>query len=208
MVLISHIYKLVFIHIPKTGGNFVKQILKKIDPDCLEIFEKEYGHHPFFKIKHLDIYNTIKDYTFFCVIRDPIDLLISHYNYILTCKELHYLYSYINNKSFSESVDLILINNGELNLLYLKENGLPYDKIINPINKDIIRLKFVNIKDELINFLSNLNIEKDILNKIDLSVKVNESNKFVEINNTEIEYLLENNHSLKKVVEDNKFLFS
>ena len=207
MVLISHTYKLVFIHIPKTGGSYVKKILMNIDPEFLQISNAEYGHHPFYKIKDLEIYEKIKDYTFFCTVREPFDLLLSHYNYILTCKESYYLYNDINNKSFNESIDLLLEHNTELNLRYIKENVDEYNEINNPINKDIVILNFHNIKDDLINFLLDFKISKDILNEIDFSEKVNCSNIFTKLKDIDTEYFLKTNYSLRKVVEDNKILF-
>jgi len=54
-MIISHKYKLVFIHIPKTGGSYVKTLLNQIDDECVEILNfndtQYYGHLPFLIIK-------------------------------------------------------------------------------------------------------------------------------------------------------------
>jgi hypothetical protein len=203
MVLISHTFKCVFIHIPKNAGSYVKDILGKIDPENIEIKEHIYGHHPFHRIKELPIYNEIKDYTFFCVIRDPIDMIVSHYNYILTCGDSHYLYSKVKDKLLLEVSDLILDDNGELNLFYIKYNADRYNEKSNPVNKNIIKLNFDNISEEFKKFLLYINVPEVVLNKINFLEKCNESKKFF------VDYSIINNHYLNypnTTIQENKYL--
>jgi hypothetical protein len=60
---------MVFIHIPKTGGSYVRHVLK-----TLNLVKKEIGppHDPVFKIKP-----HVKEKTFFCTIRDPVKWVFS-----------------------------------------------------------------------------------------------------------------------------------
>lgn len=87
MVVISDKYKLVFIHLHKNAGTFVTDYLQRIDKDIRNIYTNGYGHQYLKHIKKMDIYDSIKDYKFFAVIRHPIDKLLSYYNHILPLKD-------------------------------------------------------------------------------------------------------------------------
>ena len=206
-MIISHLYKLVFIHIPKTAGSYIEQILHKIDPDCLDIdfYENDnhYGHIPFFKIKNMDIYKDISEYTFFTVIREPIDLIISHYNYIITCNNSHYLYKDIYNKSLSESIDIILNYNNNLLLLYIANNYInDSEYLYNNINRKIEFLKFENISFRFKQFLLKNGVELNKIDKIFSSDIVNKSIKYID--NIDINNIDEDK---KKMIELNKKLY-
>jgi len=51
-MIISHKFKFAFIHIPKTGGSFIRHILLKLDPSAIEVGEFKViarsGHLKFF----------------------------------------------------------------------------------------------------------------------------------------------------------------
>jgi hypothetical protein len=177
-MLVSHLYKLVFIHIPKSGGSYTIDILYKIDPNCINFDDNiTYGHQTFINITKLEIYEQIKDYTFLCIIRNPIDLLISHYNYILTCKELHYLYPVIYNKNFYESVNILCQENPDLNIHYIRKSYNTDD-----INENIKFINFDNLEKGLKSFLINF-IPDDILSNINFNIPCNVSKKFFTSNN-------------------------
>ena len=209
MVLISHKYKFVFIHIPKAGGTYVTSIVKNIDTTIIDLVDNGNGHQRFYQIKELDIYEQIKDYTFFCVVRDVLDLALSFYNYILSIKNKHYFYDEIKDKSFYDSLDLICsqFNNTEFNLEYIKYNNCAYHPKNNPINKNIILLNFDKINDNLYNFLIDLKIPDDILKRIDFTEKKNESQKFITRENISLEYILKISSNFRMALENNKFLF-
>ena len=119
-MIISYKYKFVFIHIPKTAGTLIKNIIvTKIDPDC-----KLYVHHTINDIINMDIYEKIKDFKFFTIIRNPLDLIISNYNYIIT-EKIHYLHNKItnfnyyidyisNNPHFYTNLHFVTKNDGEI----------------------------------------------------------------------------------------------
>ncbi|QNJ04972.1 sulfotransferase family protein [Synechococcus sp. MEDNS5] len=88
--------KLVFVHIPKCAGTSVEKsmgviIQKSADESILEagansqsydsLFGSDMQHWSINKIiKHLVVLNhNPNDFTFFCVVRDPYDRLVSHY---------------------------------------------------------------------------------------------------------------------------------
>jgi chondroitin 4-sulfotransferase 11 len=83
-VLVSHKYKMVFIHIPKTGGSSVRQMMAIADPECHE----HNGHHD--AITQSDAF-LFKDYFKFTVVRNSYKLCASYYRYmtekILNSKE-------------------------------------------------------------------------------------------------------------------------
>ena len=80
-MIISYKYKLVFIHIPKNAGTFVYNLLIKIDPACIDIRTDGFGHQEYNFIKKMDIFEKIKDFIFFAIIRNPFDRIISYYNF-------------------------------------------------------------------------------------------------------------------------------
>ena len=82
-MVISHKYKILFIHIPKTGGTFIFDVLKSVDEDLEIIWDDrysniEYTHHA---IPSEELIKKYEDngYYVFCFIRNPYDLIISFY---------------------------------------------------------------------------------------------------------------------------------
>ena len=204
-MIVSHLYKIVFIHIPKTAGSYTESILHSIDMSCVDIDYfgtiNYYGHIPFFKIKEMDIYEEIKDYTFFCVVRDPIDLILSHYNYILTCKDEHYLYKDIVNEIITNnSINTILNNNYFLNLFYITNSldGLNdllscKSKEFDVLNNKIILLDFKNISENLKKFLLSAGVSLEKIEAINFKNVVNKSEKYLNnVNFDDIEISEEN----------------
>jgi len=78
--MLSLKYKYIFIHVPKTGGNSIKQMLKEND----ESYDIDIGHDTMNKAlkNHLDKI----DYKKIFVIRNPYDRIISFYFYSKKCK--------------------------------------------------------------------------------------------------------------------------
>jgi hypothetical protein len=80
-MIVSHNYKFVFIHIPKNAGTFITELIMKLDPDALNIYSGDVGHQKYLQISESPLFNVIKDYKFFAVLRNPVEQLISWYNY-------------------------------------------------------------------------------------------------------------------------------
>ena len=84
-MLISHSHKLIFIHIQKTGGSTISEILSKNFPDICQ-----------FKAKHdFAIQGTgelceWKDYYKFAFVRNPWDRLVSWYTMINSAKHIRW----------------------------------------------------------------------------------------------------------------------
>lgn len=71
--------KFVFIHIPKTGGTFVRDKLKTIDENHLEFFVKD-----FIELKHAGVSKIPEEYKklpIVCCIRDPESYIVSRFNF-------------------------------------------------------------------------------------------------------------------------------
>jgi hypothetical protein len=166
-MIISHKYKIVFIHIPKNAGTFITNILKQID-DNLSIIN---GHVSFNELLKMDIYLKINKYYFFAVVREPIEMFFSFYNYILKCKE-HYLHNYVK-----ENHNLLTFTQFVVNIKQHYTGNTYYIKKNDEINYDIKLLFFNNIQQELIIFFSNIIKDKEIIDKIKslLNIKINET---------------------------------
>ena len=82
MGMINHKYKVIFIHIPKTGGTSVREILRIND------FEKsEIKSHPSYKA-YTDSCETYKEYFTFTIVRNPYDKMVSQYKYFTESKAI------------------------------------------------------------------------------------------------------------------------
>jgi len=83
-------YPLIFVHVPKTAGSSVN--------DVLEINNKRTGHKTLKEIQNnidLDIYNK---YTKFSIIRNPFDRMVSLYSYRIKNKDNWVSYGFPNKK--------------------------------------------------------------------------------------------------------------
>ena len=165
-MIISHKYKIVFIHIPKAMGTFITNILYKLDNNIEYYNIDNNGHVKLIDIINNNKYEDIKDYIFFCVIRNPIDLFISLYNYILTNNN-HYLHKDIKKYGYY----YYLVN-------YFKFNESSKSYIDNDINKKIYIIRYDYYINDLISFFKYCNI--DITNiKYLLNKKINESIQYI-----------------------------
>ncbi len=83
-MFISHKYKVIFIHIQRTGGNSIHKAFREFDPNLLEIISiapsKKLIRHCFISDIKMAIDDEIfKNYTKFCVVRNPYDRMLSWY---------------------------------------------------------------------------------------------------------------------------------
>lgn len=165
-MVISHKYKCVFIHIPKNGGTFVTNFMQSVDPSSQNCFIGSSGHQTINTIiKTYENFHSIKDYTFFAVIRNPIDKILSSFNY--------YWHSYFNFITFLRKLEFCNKQNLHLtNLLFITRD--------EELDVNIKLLDFDNLVKELISLFIHLSSsDADLLNvanNIDLQ-KINISDK-------------------------------
>ncbi|MCX7096477.1 MAG: sulfotransferase family 2 domain-containing protein [Methylococcales bacterium] len=84
-MLISHKYRIIFVHIQRTGGNSIRQLLNGMDAAAVQELPIAAGKN---RLKHCfvsDIYASIEpsvflSYTKFAVVRNPFDRLFSWYS--------------------------------------------------------------------------------------------------------------------------------
>ena len=122
---INHKHKCIFVHIPKTGGSSMECVLGMLPPNELYGFEdyngtkfdnsvgiqmaskgaklkclQHLGAHQIMERYSLDIWGS---YFKFAFVRNPFDLVVSNYNYVLQKrKDLHKRYSLTENMSFED----------------------------------------------------------------------------------------------------------
>lgn len=182
-MIISHKYKFIFIHIPKTAGTFLWKLLKNIDNDIIEIFKrtsKTTMHHKGYEIEYiaaiLDFDYT--EYTSFCVVRNPYDLYVSLYEYIsrnpdypthnivknLTFQKfIKHNFNKIN--MFIESNMIVSCEKDFLHQNYVNQYEYVYENGVQKVDKI---LRFENLQQDLFQFFDTLEICKskyiDILN--------------------------------------------
>ena len=97
-MIISHKYKIIFIHIFKNAGTFITTFLKNLD----ENIDLQYIGHTTCKygkeVLDPEIWN---NYTKFCVIRNSWDFILSLYTYTKNCI-FHLSYNLVKDLSFEE----------------------------------------------------------------------------------------------------------
>lgn len=76
--MITHDYKLIFIHVPKCAGRSINDVFnQRFDHFTARYYEKEYA-------------DQWKKYTKFTIVRNPFDRLVSIYTYMM--KHRRHLY--------------------------------------------------------------------------------------------------------------------
>jgi len=89
--------KIIFIHIPKTGGQSIEKAF-----DCYDLYENEQAHYPASKVNELkaDVYDS---YFKFSIVRNPFDKLVSSYRYQVKGDDFR-LVDCDKNSSFKEFI--------------------------------------------------------------------------------------------------------
>lgn len=84
-MFISHKYKVIFVHIQKNGGTSIENLFEEFDPDLIKRIwidpSKKTLRHSFASdIKAAIDDNIFRNYTKFCVVRNPFDRMVSWYS--------------------------------------------------------------------------------------------------------------------------------
>lgn len=148
---------LCFIHIPKTAGSSIRECLEK-KKDNTYASKQLYDRHPAWK----DILNVVGEKKYnelykFCVIRNPIDLFTSWYNYVqrfdMPKDNLRPIIKQ-QSKSIEYVIDWIIDNNYQLGI-FPQHKWIYYDNklMINKI------FRYENL-DEIKNFLKERGYEE------------------------------------------------
>ena len=154
-MIISDEYKLIFIHIPKNAGNYIRQVLFKLDPNIINFTFNDSSHimaKNCIQLIGVDKWDT---YTKFCVKRDIYSKTISYYNYVRNT-ENHFQHEIIKDLTleqfvnFIETSDIHFINENILNDTYiydddgerLIDNILTFENIEKRINRFYEKYKY------------------------------------------------------------------
>ncbi|MFG0283442.1 MAG: sulfotransferase family 2 domain-containing protein [Phycisphaerales bacterium JB039] len=132
---------LIFVHIPKTGGRTLEDILRRVYlPTGAKHFEFEGGrecHDRFIRIPlhlrdefdlldghcHYGLHRRLsRPATYLTVLREPVDRVLSLYYYIHQCGGLHYMYEQVvkGGVTLHEYVEMLLsveVDNGQVRAL-------------------------------------------------------------------------------------------
>lgn len=183
-MIISHKLKIIFIHIPKNAGTFVGYLLKKIDNDIILHWNNKYSkynvhtlHNKSIDIKELCNFD-YTDYTIFCIIRNPIERLISNYNYIKG--NLGYqTYNIVKNQTFKEFITYNFSKKDLFETNYIPQCDFIYDEKNNLLVNKILRYErlYEELKD-LLTSIESFNMSEIELDK-ELNLYINASQKFI-----------------------------
>lgn len=115
--------KLVFLHIPKTGGTFIE---KK-----LQILNKRYDKRIFGGHYSINLYNEeFKNFIFFCVVRNPYNRLLSFWLMIQKDKSIFknkFMNKFNNPTNFTDFINKLYILFKNKNLPWLNYSGKDLD---------------------------------------------------------------------------------
>lgn len=177
-------YHVIYLHLPKTGGNTIRQIFQnnykitnrlyfKSDMERQKDFEKmcksqnQFGN---FTSGHI-YYGYHKllpegvPFKYYIMLRDPISRIISQYNYIVSGQSGHWLEEHRNNLSFSEYIRSKLDRDID-NMQTRRTAGIDYhfDKYpFGSLNKNCIKDAISNIKNDFFTPGILSNFDKSIL---------------------------------------------
>ncbi len=158
---------LIFLHLPRTGGTTLRDILSNQYPEN-ETFENKtlldtdrnfndnnINEMSQYKLIKGHVYFGIHNYIskpckYFAMMRDPVERTISAYNYIKKRNNhpFHVLANELELKDFVESGKNIMVNNGQTRLIAGRETSLnvPFDDI----DESHLELAKINIDDHFI----------------------------------------------------------
>lgn len=172
--MINHQNKFVFIHIPKTGGTALSEILLEGGASSIEPNEEyKIGHrknqtlcHMTYKELYEDLNINLQDYYKFTIVRNPWDRAVSLWAYRFKKKGISFVryLHYVENKDL-KILDKIFINYHIGQAMIRPQSD--YVLINGEIKLDKI-YRFENYEEEINSLREKLNIKKEI-------VKINSS---------------------------------
>jgi hypothetical protein len=183
-MIISHKLKLIFIHIPKNAGTFIWNLLKKIDENIVIHWNTKYSsygietlHNKSTDIKELCNFD-YSEYIIFCVIRNPIERIISNYNYIKG-NIAYQTHNIVKNQTFKEFIAYNFSKKDLFETNYISQYDFIYNKENNLLVNKIIRYErlFEELK-EMLTSIESFNMSKIELEK-ELNIYINKSEKFI-----------------------------
>ena len=201
-MLVSHKLRLIFIHIPKNAGTFIWILLKRLDDDLMVYFNTKDSSRNTLHNKAKDIKNLCNfdysEYMIFCVIRDPIERVLSLYNYISGNKD-YPTYNIVKCQSFREFIEYSFSKTDFLETNYIGQYDFMYDENNKLLINKIIRYEKLHkeLKD-MLRGIKGINMSEQELDEI-LTVRINESKKLINSVDKETKELI-----LKKIPEVEK----
>lgn len=176
--------KIIFIHIPKTGGTTIENYMKTIDKP---IFYGGYGKLKNIIFQHLNYKNYIKffgkeeynKFIKFSIVRNPYDRLISEYYW----SKLNI--GFKSNKTFDYFLNQVedIVTNRKYNLTIHHNHFIPQYEFICDSNNNIVVDKLFKFEEfnEILKFLN----EKKYNTKKEKNLNVSKNKEKIILNNNQ-----------------------
>jgi hypothetical protein len=173
-MLISTSHKFIFIHIPKTAGTSIRSVLNKHAAQTNKVMQKVHQKNKMIKsehigasdIKHILEGNLWKKYFKFAFVRNPWEIMLSHYLYFSNRKGWSLLHQRAKKLTFNKFIDWYFLRAPKVNYNKGFRRGFEYFIEIN--NEQVLDFigKFENLKEDFASICKKLNIQE-----IDLPIK-------------------------------------
>lgn len=184
--------KIIFYHIPKTGGVWINHVMRDLGFGCCGVSNKKTGH-PFGLKREHATYEVIDDKykenkTSFCFVRHPIEWYKSFWRYRFLSEGQHK--NKFGRYDFRFPIDICYDNDFEIFLnkaLVLFPDGYVSQMYKYYVGENCDKVDFIgkteNIREDFISFLNKIDVSFDknfILNKRERNITDKKINTFID----------------------------
>ena len=163
-MLLLHDYKLIYIHVHRTAGTALSEVLREISTDYLET----QNQHANMQTQELQFIQTHPDYTVVGVARNPWDRIASWYSLLHKSRPLELKEDRFRFEIFLRDDQMIAQNDGSIHYNCLDYFSTTEDRIIT---RHI--LQYDNLEIELDQLCRQNNMPKLAIDKINRSPRLN-----------------------------------
>ena len=148
---------IIFVHIPKTGGSYIKGVLEESVEDSLQVIPNHHWIKEHYTLNEIASFNEIdiSRSFIFTLVRNPMNKLLSTYNFFKNCKRM--FPRFIEYLNFVENV---VENRFYLDPHYVVDYFSRYGIDVNHfrpqaefVNSRDLKIKYFNLENELDEFV-------------------------------------------------------
>ena len=181
-MLLSLKHKFIFIHIPKTGGTSIRNVLEKYTDDIRPYLNQKgkiivnnrvqqnlSTNPPHISLIYISkILNLcLKDFTIICVLRNPVERLKSYYNYLKFNNKNHRLHELASQSNIDLFIEHFITDNGHDTFPQFAY----FARLNNLLIKNYYFLRFESLNQDFIQMQNYFGISHSKLSTLNKSEK-------------------------------------